>query len=120
MSPASTPRFDVANTSTQSWVSWAQRRRGCRMSWRARARKLLVPMLPPQFRCIVLKLDGLLHDRIIAVPLHKIGAAHERSVFRCAPVVMPQIEIDKVDGIGEGLAGQGAVGMETIDDVLRV
>ena len=66
----------------------------------------LCAMLPPQFVGIVLQLDGLLQQSIVAVPLHKIGAAHEGAVLAGAAVVVPQIEVGEVDGVRERRAGE--------------
>src|SRR4051794_10063524 len=45
-----------------------------------------------RIRC-VLNLRQLRHQLVIAVPLHEIGAAHERAVLRRAAVVVPHVEV---------------------------
>jgi len=40
------------------------------------------------------------------MPLHEIGASHESAVFAGASVVVPEIEIDEVDGLGEWRPGE--------------
>src|SRR5215469_928764 len=101
MSPARTPRFAVAKTSTHNWVSCAQRSRGSWISFCARSRRLFAGMLPPQCCRFALELDGLLEYRVVAMPLHEIGSAHKGSVLRRAPVIVPKIEVEEVDRVGE-------------------
>ena len=66
-------------------------------------------MLSPEFRRHRFQLDRFLQHRIVAVPLHEVGASHECAVFAGASVVVPEIEVDKVDGLGEGRAGEHPV-----------
>src|SRR3974390_1643592 len=96
MSKVRKPIFKIANTSIQSCGRDPQR-------------SLASAMLPPELGGHGLKLDRLLHHRIISVPLHKIGSAHERGMLAGAPVVVPEIEIHKADGLGEGRPGKEAV-----------
>ena len=60
-------------------------------------------MLPPQFVGLVLQFDGFAEQLVVAVPLDKVGAAHEGAVLAGTAVVVPEIEVGEVDGLGEGL-----------------
>ena len=50
------------------------------------------------------------------MPLHEVGAAHERSVLAGASVVMPEIEVDEVDRAGEWRTREDAVFAQAVDD----
>src|SRR6185369_17235367 len=43
------------------------------------------------------------------MPLHEVGAAHERPMLRCAAVVVPEIEIGEVDSMREGWPRETAI-----------
>jgi hypothetical protein len=42
-----------------------------------------------------------LRATVVAVPLDKVGAAHKRATFADASVVVPQVEVGEIDGMGE-------------------
>ena len=73
-------------------------------------------MFSPQLCGHRLQLDGFLHHGIVPVPLHEIGSAHERAMLAGSPVVVPQIEIHKIDGVGEWRPREHAILPQTIDD----
>jgi hypothetical protein len=77
-------------------------------------------MLPPEFGGHALQLDSLLEHGVVAVPLDEVGAAHEGAMLRGAAVVVPQIEVEEVDGIRERRAGERAIGAQRGDEILRV
>ncbi len=52
------------------------------------------------------------------MPLHKVGAAHECTVLRCAAVVVPQIEVGEVDRVREWRSGKRAILAQVIHDRL--
>src|SRR4051794_157916 len=64
-------------------------------------RVFLTAMAAAKLVGLCAKLDPLREHRIITVPLHEIGSAHESAVFRCSPVIVPEVEIDEVDGLRE-------------------
>ena len=66
-------------------------------------------MFLAELRGFFLEFHHVLEDRIIAVPLHKIRAAHERRVLRGAAVVMPQVKIGELDRLAEGVGREQAV-----------
>ena len=66
----------------------------------------------------MLQFDSLRQQLVIAMPLHKVGAAHERTVFRCAAIVVPEIEVGEVDGMRKWRSGERAVVVKAIDDRL--
>ena len=66
----------------------------------------------------MLKFDGLRQHFVIAVPLDEVGASHEGSVLAGAAVVVPQIEVGKVNRVAERRARQGSVFVQSIHDVL--
>ncbi len=85
----------------------------------ASRRGLLVSAMgPPQLFGVVLQLDGLLQQAVVAVPLDEVGAAHEGCVLAGAAVVVPEVEVGEVDGVGEGRSGERAVLVQAVDDVL--
>ena len=66
----------------------------------------------------MLQFDSLRQQLVIAMPLHKVGAAHERTVFRCAAIVVPEIEVGEVDGMRKWRSGERAVVVKAVDDRL--
>ena len=62
---------------------------------------VLFSMDPPHLFGHGLDFDGVLQERITAVPLDEIGAAHEGSVLGSPAVVVPHVEVGKVDGVAE-------------------
>ena len=54
----------------------------------------------------MLEFDSLRKQFVVPMPLHKIGAAHERAVLRCAAVVVPEIEVGEVDGVRKWRSGK--------------
>jgi hypothetical protein len=107
----------VTNSSTQSCGSCAQRRRGSVTISECEESSLLMRMFSPQFVGIVLKFNGLREQLVIAVPLDKVGSAHEGAVLAGAAVVVPQIEVGKVDGMRERRPGERAVFVQAVHDV---
>src|SRR6516225_9075571 len=88
MSKVRKPMFTSAKSSTQS-CGWFHQR------------SVSAAMLPPQLGCHRVQFDRLLQYGIVAVPLHEIGSAHERAVLAGASVVVPQIEVEEVNRLGE-------------------
>src|SRR6478736_5567202 len=98
MSSVRKPRFTSAKAST--------RNQGCAYQASDHLpvchKTLLLPgMTSPQLVGHRFELRGLAQHGIVSMPLHKIRPAHERAVFRRASVVMPEIEIDKIDRLRE-------------------
>jgi len=58
-------------------------------------------MLSPEFFGHGFQLNGFLQHWVVAMPLDEIRSTHESTVFAGAPVVMPQIEKHKIDGVRE-------------------
>ena len=58
-----------------------------------------------------------MEQAVVAVPLNEVGAAHEGSMLAGAAVVVPEVEVGEVDGVGEGRAGERAVLVQAVDDV---
>src|SRR5215469_4256367 len=96
MSRVRKPMFKIANTSTQI----------CGLSHQ---RSLTFAMLSPELGGHRLKLDGLLQHGIVSVPLHEIGASHERPMFASSSVVVPQIEVHEINRLREGRSAEHAV-----------
>src|SRR6185503_5572000 len=80
--------------------------------------RLFAPMLPPQLVGIMLQLSLLQQQFVVAVPLDEIGATHEGAMFAGAPVIVPQVEVGEIDGMGEGWTGQCSIFVETVHDGL--
>src|SRR5215475_5322205 len=93
MSKVRKPRLRMTNTSTHR-------------SGRFHQASVAAGMGSPELGSLGIQLDGLLQHWIIAVPLHKIRPSHESAMLAGAPVIVPQIEIQKVDGVGERRAGE--------------
>src|SRR5665213_4060661 len=110
MSAISPAKLNRTNTSTHSWGSDRQPGHGPASRFAMDAAELVG---------LRAELDGLREHRVGAVPLHEIGAAHERTVFRRAAVVVPEIEIDEIDWRREWRAGQDAVLPKRGHDVRR-
>jgi len=53
------------------------------------------------------------------VPLHEVGSAHERAVFAGTSVVVPQIEIHKINLLRKRRAGKQAFFTQPIHNILR-
>src|SRR5215467_7510981 len=96
MSKVRKPRLRITNTSTHR-------------SGRFHQESLAAGMPSPELVSHGMQFDGLLQHGIIAVPLHKIRPAHESAVLAGAPVIVPQIEIHKVDGMGERRPGEDSL-----------
>src|SRR3954452_7164542 len=69
-------------------------------------------MDPPQFLGLRLEFDGVLEHRVIAVPLGEILSAHEGPVLGGAPVIVPEIEVEKINGVRERRTGYHLVGAQ--------
>src|ERR1035438_325175 len=106
MSKVRNPTFRITNASTH-------------ICGRIHQRSLAAAMVSPEFGGHGLKLNSLLHHWIVAVPLHKVGSSHECTVLARASVVMPEIEVDEIDTIGEWQPGQHSVLAQSVHDVLR-
>src|SRR6187455_941260 len=76
-------------------------------------------MTPSQFLGLFLQLNRMLENGIISMPLGEVLPPHEGSVLGGAAVVMPEIEIEKINRFLERLACQHAVFPETFDDFAR-
>src|SRR4051812_13177837 len=96
MSNVKKPTLRMTNASTQ-------------ICGRAHQRSFSLTMLSPEFGSHGFKFNRLLQHGIVSVPLHEIGASHERAMFAGATVVVPQIEVHEIDGLGEGRTGQRSV-----------
>src|SRR3954466_1651401 len=105
MSPTSPAKFATANSSTSNCRS----RSAC-----------LTSMTPAQLVGLRAELHRSCQHRVVAVPLHEIGASHEGAVLRGAAVVVPQIEVDEIDRLRERRGVQQTVLLERRDDVGRV
>src|SRR3954468_246840 len=68
---------------------------------RAHQRSFSLAMLSPERGGHRLQFDCLLQHGIVPVPLHEIGASHKGPVFAGPSVVMPQVEVHEIDGMGE-------------------
>src|SRR5437868_5910964 len=100
MSGASAARLTKANSSSsRRWSRY----------------HLLLAMRPPQLVGHGLQFDGVLQDRVVAVPLHEVGPAHESAVLGRPAVVVPQVEVGEVDRLRERLAEQ-VVLAQPVDD----
>src|SRR5215831_12593684 len=75
-------------------------------------------MAPPQFLSLRLELNGVLEDRVIAVPLGEVLSAHEGPVLGGAPVIMPEIEVEKIDRVRERRPGDHLVGAQAVVSLL--
>src|SRR5262249_11283058 len=80
---------------------------------------LPLAMIPPHLLCHGLDFRGVLEYRVVAVPLNVIGAPHEGAVFGRAPVVVPEVEVLKVDGLLKRWGGQYAFFAQCFDDTLQ-
>ncbi len=83
------------------------------------ARRVRAAMLPPQFVGLRAQLTRARQHRVVAMPLHEVGAAHERAVLRRPAVVVPEIEVDEVDRRRERRGRQHAVLPQRRHDVRR-
>src|SRR5215472_8344593 len=54
-------------------------------------------MLPPKFGSHGVQLNHFLQHWVIAMPLHEIRSAHKGAMFAGSAVVVPKIEINKID-----------------------
>src|SRR6516162_7258079 len=75
-------------------------------------------MVPPQFLGLRLEFNGVLEDRVVAVPLGEVLSAHERPVLGGAPIVMPEIEVDKIDRVRERRTGYHLLGAQALVNLL--
>src|ERR1043166_1988870 len=96
MSKVRKPILTSANASTQACGS-------------AHQRSFASAMLSPQFLRHRLHLHHALQHGIVSVPLNEIGASHERAMLAGAPVVVPEVEVNEVDGLREWRSAEGAV-----------
>src|SRR5256885_3395756 len=96
MSKVKKPTLRMTNASTQ-------------ICGRAHQRSFSLTMLSPEFGSHGFKFDRLLQHGIVSVPLHEIGTSHERAMFAGAAIIVPQIEVDEVDGLGERRTCQRSV-----------
>src|SRR5581483_274439 len=105
MSKVRNPTLRMTNISTQ-------------ICGRAHQRSLSLAMLSPERGGHGLKFDGLLQHGIVPVPLHEVGASHERSLFAGAPVVMPEIEVNEIDRLREGRTGKRPIFSQAVHQIL--
>src|SRR3569833_2972526 len=101
ISTARIARFTVTKSSTHSAGLCTQRSFGWPTILWIRVTHSLAGMLPPQFVGLMLQFHRLGKKLVIAMPLDEVGAAHECAMFARPPVVVPQIEIRKVDRMAE-------------------
>src|SRR5690349_15671219 len=87
-------RFPRQNTSIHTTGS---NQYGLRSGNLCRNRLTVAAMLTFQLRCHAPQFHHLGDHRVIAMPLHEVGPAHECAVLGSAPVVMPEIEVHEVD-----------------------
>src|SRR5579864_210693 len=102
MSKVRKPRFAVTNSSIHN-------------GGLAHHLLLSTAMSSPQLRSHGLQFHGLLQHRVVAVPLHEIRTAHECAMFAGTPVIMPQIEIYKIDRLREGRTGEHSFAAQSSD-----
>src|SRR5262252_6073906 len=75
-------------------------------------------MLSPEFFCHGFEFDGLLQYRIVAMPLDEVRSAHKSAMLAGSSVVMPQIEIDKIDRLRKWRACQHSVFAQSVHNLL--
>src|SRR5215475_12964842 len=75
-------------------------------------------MGPPQLLGLRLEFNGVVQNRVIAVPLGEVLSAHESPMFGGAPVIMPQIEVEKIDRVRERRTGNHLVGAQAFVNLL--
>src|SRR6516165_6371007 len=75
-------------------------------------------MAPPQLLSLRLELNGVLEDRVIAVPLGEVLSAHEGPVLGGAPVIMPEVEVKKIDRLREQGAAYHLLGAQALVSLL--
>src|SRR5262249_44833227 len=78
---------------------------------------LRLAMSPPHLLGGRLDLDGVLQDRVAAMPLDEVCPAHERPMLGRAAVVVPQVEVGKVERCLERFA-QKPLLAQSLHDVL--
>ena len=100
MSGASPPRLNSTNSSTHV--------RG--------RRSQLFSIVLAELGGLFLELDHVLEDRVVAVPLHIVGPAHERGVLRGAAVIMPEVEIGELDRLAERISRKQPVRFDPVHD----
>src|SRR5579872_7360050 len=109
MSPARMARLVATNSSRSSSSSKTQ-------ATHRECSTLARTMHPPQLDCIVLQLDRLLQQSVVAVPLHKVGAAHEGTMLARAAIVVPEVEVREIDWIGERRSRNDSVLVKPVDN----
>ena len=67
----------------------------------------------------MLQFDGFGKQLVVPVPLNKVRSTHESAVLAGAAVIVPQIEVSEIDGLGKWWSSQCAVLMQPIHDVFR-
>src|SRR5262249_33085526 len=75
-------------------------------------------MAPPQFLSLCLELNAVLKDRVIAVPLGEVLSAHEGPMLGGAPVIMPEIEIEKIDRVRKRRTAYHLLGAQALVSLL--
>src|ERR1700690_2333813 len=101
MSRVKNPRFSSANASTSSHGS-------------SHHALLLSGMVSPQLICHRLEFGGLAQHGIVSMPLHKIRSAHERPVLGGSSVIVPEIEVEEIDGLREWRPVQNSIFAQAI------
>src|SRR5689334_6415258 len=66
------------------------------------------------------QLDLLLQQFVVSMPLHKIRAAHERAMLSGAPVIVPYVEKDNIDGALIRLVSQHSLLAQSGNPLLRL
>src|SRR5262244_3733707 len=69
-------------------------------------------MAPPQFLSPRVELNRVLEDRVVAVPLGEVLSAHKGPMLGGAPVVVPEIEVEKIDRVRERRTADHLVGAQ--------
>src|SRR5947209_6405727 len=72
----------------------------------------------PQVGGRLLELGDLRHQLVIAVPLDEVRPTHVGPVLGGPPAVMPEVEVEELDRLVEGLRSQELVFLKLGDDVL--
>src|SRR5438105_14255879 len=68
----------------------------------------LATMLSPQLVGHRRNLLAVFQQRIVAMPLHEVGAAHEGAMIGGAALIVPQVEVNEVNRLLEGSGGEHA------------
>src|SRR3954466_12824774 len=75
-------------------------------------------MGPPQLLGLCLEFNRVLEDRVVPVPLREVLPAHEGAVLGGAPVIVPEVEVEEIDRVGELGAADDLVGAKALVNLL--